>query len=490
MKKLIYSVLFLFLGQSLLTAQNGQIFGLNFVNSTLQFTRLNPADGSVEILSNGAISPDRFSQGVADFDPNTKSYFYLRGLGDDTELIQVNATTGNLVRRLTIANPNAAVAPITNLAYNWLEDKIYGVSHEFVGGNDRLRLCSIDLNNGALTLIASEPNSVGPYQSGNSDIDPIHRKYYYATTDQIVSVDLDSGEATTANLDFPDNSVNQFLVNLTYNWQDQKIYGLHFLSVSDPNPLDTVYFTSQLRLATVDATTGQVDIISDLATSPDGFSMGDCDIDPVNNRYFYIRQEQLYTVDLTTGELLSKVAIENPNNAIAPVINMVYDDLSNQTEALRMNMPEELSLQDGESMELNAWVGDDAQYLWNDGSTEAIREISEPGWYQVEITKGGFTVMGETTIDFATSLSPTAPEERQLRLYPLPANEVLHYELARTMEEELQLDILNGNGQLIQQLSLSQQSGTLDLSNLVGGNYWVRLQTADRVELQPLIIIR
>ncbi|MEL6635316.1 MAG: T9SS type A sorting domain-containing protein [Bacteroidota bacterium] len=488
MKNATLLVLFLSLGHLGLLAQAGQIYGLNFVNSSLQFARLDPTSGAVNILSNGPISPDQFSQGVADFDPITKSYFYIRGIANNAELIQVNAPSGQLIRRVTIDNPNGAVTPMTNLAYNWLEDKIYGVSHEF-SGSDRLRLSTVDLATGDLTVISSQPSSVGPYQSGNSDIDPIHRKYYYATPNEIVTVDLDNGEATSVNLDYPDNSVNQFFVNLTYNWLDQKIYGLHFLAITDPNPFDTLYFTSQLRLATVDAGTGQVDIISELPTSPDGFSTGNCDIDPANNRYFYIRQQQLHVVDLTTGELLDLVPIENNNNAVAPIVNMVYDDQV-QTQALRMNMPNELSLAPGETLELNAWVGDDAQYRWSDGATEAIRQIDVAGRYEVEITKGDITVVGETTVDFSTSLRPTSPEERSWQLFPQPASDVLNYQSKSTLQEAVSLEIMDLTGKRVRQTVLDRESGTIDLSDMVPGTYWLRLREADRVEVQPLIIQR
>ncbi|MEO0778494.1 MAG: hypothetical protein AAF146_18150, partial [Bacteroidota bacterium] len=111
MKNATLLVLFLSLGHLGLLAQAGQIYGLNFVNSSLQFARLDPTSGAVNILSNGPISPDQFSQGVADFDPITKSYFYIRGIANNAELIQDNAPSGQLIRRVTIDNPNGAVTP-------------------------------------------------------------------------------------------------------------------------------------------------------------------------------------------------------------------------------------------------------------------------------------------------------------------------------------------------------------------------------------------
>ena len=475
MKYLLLSTLFsLTIALNNAMAQEDKAYGLNFVGSEIRFAELDLTDGSVEILSNGPITPDLLQQGVADFNPIDKSYFYIRGNSAAQYLIQVDALTGELIGETLLDNPNGAVAPITNIAFNWLDDKIYGVSHEFNGITEVLNLVVLDPATGIIEQISEEPVSLGPYLSGNSDIDPIHRKYHYITTNTLYSVDLDTGESTSIEVNFPPNSNPQSLVNIAYNWIDLQLYGLQFLSIPDPDIFDEDYFTSELRLSKIDMETGAVTVISEDPISNDGFSMGDCDIDPTNNRYFYIRQNAIHIVDLTTGDPISIIPIENPNNAIAPILNMAFDDLAIVPPSLIMDMEPTLFLAPNEPLEVDVWVGNDVNYLWNDGVTSPIRTIDQPGAYNVEIKRNDFTINASTVVEISTAINST-DLNKSLTINPTIASNFINIYLeGQENADPISFDIIDNSGKIRRTDFLSNELKNVDISFLENGLYYLK----------------
>ncbi len=388
MYKLFTFILFvcLFLLNSPAQSPTDKLYGLHFTSSGLSFASMDMTNGEVEILSNGTISQDSFGQGIYDYDPVGKRYFYIRYDGGNTLLYVVDALSGSISDIFTLDNPYGAVTPFTNITYNWLDDQLYGISHEMDGMMTTSRVTTVDPNTGIITDITNGVISTSGYQYGNADIDPVNRMYHYISGDSLYSVNLDDGSASILSLSFPAayGSSTQFIVNLAYDWMDDVVYGLHFLSIPDPDIFDYNFFSSELRLCSINMQTGEIEVISNAPTSNDGFSMGDCDIDPTNDRYFYVRQNNLYTVDLNTGDLISVVPIQNTNNAVAPIINMAYDDLSELPGVLQMDMEEKLFINQGESISLNVNLGDASSYLWSDGYVGAEKEISEAGTYSVE----------------------------------------------------------------------------------------------------------
>lgn len=461
-------------------AQNNTAYGLNFTSAGVKFASFDMTTGEVEILSDGIVSPQGFAQGVADFDPVSKSYFFIQGGGNNTKVYQINAQTGAITNSSIIDDPNAAVIPLTNIAFNWMDGKLYGVSHEY-NGSDLLKFVTVDPSTGILTYLSDTPTSTGAYSSGNSDIDPIHRKYYYVASDRIYTVDLDSGIATSAAIEFPDYDSNQFLANLMYNYMDQKLYGLHFLAVPDDNIFDEDYYHSELRLASIDPETGVLDLISEEPTSNDGFSMGDCDIDTANDRYLYIRQDALYSVDLNSGEVLDVVPLENENQAVVPIINMAYDDLSDQLAPMTMQMGETRIMEPGASLEVSAWIGDDLQYQWSDGSTDHSRTITEPGQYDLEIIHGGFTVQGKLLVEMTESAtSIEEPVEGKMSVYPNPAQAQLFLDLNGQMVDlAREYRIVDVSGKVLKSGALIEGAARhqIPLQGLPSGTYLLELLT-------------
>lgn len=472
--------------------QADKIYGLNFVGSELRFTSMDINTAEVEILSQQALSPDIFQSGVADFDPIEKRYFYVRGSGSNEQVFTVNALTGNIINNPVMTGGTTSgantVTRLTNIAYNWLDGELYGLNHQY-NGSEVLRLAKVELETGAVTMISDTPTSTSPYLSGNSDIDPVNRRYFYATASNIYTVDLDDGSLINSpSINYPMTGT-QFTANLSYDWQNDIIYCLHFLSVPNPDPFSTD-FTSELRLATIDPTTGEMILISNDITSNDGFSMGDCDIDPTGNRYFYVRQDSLYIVDLNDGSVIDQIAIENQNNAIAPIINMVYDDLTDDNPGdLVMDMGETIFMEPGQTMELNAWVGEEATYQWQDGSIEATLSVSEAGEYSVTITRDAFTIHGAVTVEMTPVSISELEAGLDFKIYPNPAQESLQYEINGADLLGGTLTLLDINGKPVLSKNISGNVGTLNVKSLSDGTYLLQYEAEGLTVSKKVLIV-
>ncbi|MEL7533377.1 MAG: T9SS type A sorting domain-containing protein [Bacteroidota bacterium] len=469
----------------MLSAQNGLIYGLHFSNGQLRFSEYNLQSGNLNVLTPNPISPDGYQPGVADYDHFNKVYYYLRGGGTGSQIYAIDALTGNTLSSPNLNSGGTAVSPITNIAFNWLNDTIYGLNYTYNSNTDatNLKLASVDPQSGVVQIISNSPISTTPFGSGNSDIDPVHRRYFYITTDRLYTVDLDDGTATSdVAINMP---ANTSFVNLTYNWVDQQLYGLAFGPAANPSGI----FTYQLQLATLDPSTGNVQILSTTPLSLDGFSTSDCDIDPVGNRYFYIRQNALYTADLTTGALLSVTALPNASNAIAPLTNMAFDEFTTALPLPRaqMNMGETGSFDPANPPVLDAFVGADASYLWNDGSTEAQMQASGPGIYSIQIAKGSFVIEGSIELELSNTTAIEASLPQALSVFPNPANDYLFYQWEQT-EPLIGMQLYNSQGKIVWQQNAPTAQGQISVSSLAAGIYLLKIQTAEGQRVERVVL--
>ncbi len=473
-------------------AQAEKIYGLNFSANELKLTSMDINTGEVEILSSEVLSPDIFAQGVSDFDPIEKRYFYVRGgNSNNTELFTVDALTGETISSPTLSQPGTGntVSPITNIAYNWLDDELYGVNHQYNGNNTELRLSKVNTETGEVTIIANNPSSTTPFLIGNSDIDPVNRKYYYATTDKIYTVDLDSGlTVDNPNIQYP-MSGNQFTANLTYDWQNDLLYCLHFLSVPNPDPFSDS-LTSELRLSTIDPISGSMTLISQEITSNDGFSMGDCDIDPTGNRYFYVRQNELYIVSLFDGTVIAQIPVENQNNAVVPMINMSYDDLSSiPSGPIPMDMGESILLSPNETINVSAWVGDEAIYEWQDGNTDHNRTISEAGVYTVTINKDAFAIEGTLEVNATLSTEDDLKLNVDFVVAPNPASENILYTIESEKPLTGQVLLLDAFGRVLQTNNTLENTGSFSVKEMPSGTYSLQYREGDKLVSRNVLVV-
>ncbi len=475
MKK-IYFLFLLFLIGTTLSAQSNAIYGLEFRTGQLRLTSLDDSTGQVNVISNSVLSPDMFQQGVADFDPINKRYFYVRQPNGNTQFYTVDALTGNTINAPVISNTASnVVSAITNIGYNWLNDTIYGLEHAY-NGQTLLRLVSIDPVSGNRHIISPYPISRTPYLSGNSDIDPIHRHYYYATTDSVYTVSLDDGVAINRAKIITTASNVVGIVNLAYNWKNGKLYGLQFQSQP-----------GRLKLCELNPVTGVVTVLSNSVLSPDGFSMGNSDIDPSNDRYFYTRGGNLYNVDLNTGNLNSITPIQNPNNAISPITSISYDDLATPPPPLPMRMGDSTSIQANGYVTLDAYVGMDANYLWNTGDTTSSIQVSQPNTYSVTITKDNVTISGSIKVLETSTNTNSIDLNANIKVFPNPTNNVLQYDIQVKTTSLYKISIINNIGQVIRTYEQQQSKGELSLDDLSNGTYYISFQNNESRYVQVFI---
>jgi Secretion system C-terminal sorting domain len=76
---------------------------------------------------------------------------------------------------------------------------------------------------------------------------------------------------------------------------------------------------------------------------------------------------------------------------------------------------------------------------------------------------------------------------QNVKLFPNPANESLRIELAET-SGSAQIELINLQGELVQRISTAQAVSTISTSELAAGMYLLRVQTADGVSVQRVVI--
>jgi hypothetical protein len=153
-------------------------------------------------------------------------------------------------------------------------------------------LSSINPLTGSATIIS--PVGLAKYvTTGVSTIDPVNKRFYFLSPgDTICAVDLITGDLLAKNK----NSLSG-------------TYDLHLMEF---NCLDTTLYAISLDstgmdfLSTVDPMTGSTTIISPVGLAK-YVNTGVSTLDPVNNRFFFLSTDDtIYSVDITTGNLLAK----------------------------------------------------------------------------------------------------------------------------------------------------------------------------------------
>ncbi len=171
------------------------IYGIHNLGGVLYLASIDPISGAMTILSQTAIGPDGYSSGVSDIDPYQRRFFYI----SSNRLYIVNLDNGNLINWVFLSNPNGAIVPIINIAYNFITQKVYGLNMKADpnSNNSHLRFAEININTGTVSLINQVPLSFDEFSSGVSDLNPFNNSYTYVrgigSASQIITVDLATG---------------------------------------------------------------------------------------------------------------------------------------------------------------------------------------------------------------------------------------------------------------------------------------------------------
>ncbi len=354
--------------------QGQEIVGLNFSNRKLKLAKANPTTGQLQILSPNVLSLDPFLNGDAAYDPIGDRYFYVQGNMATPNLLCVDAETGVPLSVSIVQNVNGGNAVLFNMVYHPNEDALYGLNML----NQGLYLTKVQPTTGQATIISNQ--SIGPafFQSGDAAIDVAGGRYIFTqgtgNSQKVVSVSLTTGQVISSPVITNPNNAIAALVNIAYNPLDQQLYGLNFSGY-------------HLRFVSVDPQTGITTMTNPNPLSGDLFSSGDGILDPATGRYFYVRgrPSQLYTVDITTGTLIGSPTIMNPNNAVAPIMNIVLRD-SDCNSPLIGNPdplgPDTVVFNPSYTLYPNI---PNAAYQWWNGDTTDSQTVTQSGTYWVDI---------------------------------------------------------------------------------------------------------
>lgn len=257
------------------------------------------------------------------------------------------------------------------------------------------------------------------------------------------------------------------------------IYGLNFT-------------TGQLKLASIDIANGQLNILSQNPLSRDCFGQAVCDIDPVRRRYYYVRQDpatgaELITASLDDGRLLSRITLSDPdpNGSIVPITNIAVNELfALPNSRISMNMGGTTSMTPGQQMQLNAYVGPQASYLWQDGSTQPIMNVSTPGTYTVDINRQGFNIRGEVTVtatDMEEALLPGI-----VNAFPNPFQAMLTITWSGEPNRPIQYSLRDAIGKIVREGDIMEEI-SISTRDLSPGGYVLQLTDGSRSQYKLVI---
>ena len=342
--------------QGLLLSLNHDDAGLGLAATYLS------TEDYIMVGENGTTS-DGYPSGVADLDCFGERFFYTR---HPNKLVTLDAVTGEILHNVTIDNPLDADVPLTNIAYDWTDDKLYGIAHWYSNGTN-VQLISVDPATGDVELVADGADYGASYGSGNCDIDALGNRYFMFGGDKLKVWDTTTGDMlVNTNLPVLFGSANdESWTHPMYHPVEDRIYALHMLYPEEYDWNGGLYQT-EIRLARIHPETAEVEWITEDEISMDGIQSGLCDLDPFNNRIFYHRVNGMKIFSTDGAQLGS---ISNPSGSISPWANVQYHDLSTDPTAIvgtdatvtsvewdgasALTLPHEL----GDAVSFDGWTG-------------------------------------------------------------------------------------------------------------------------------------
>ena len=348
----------------------GLLLSLNHDDAGLGLAATYLATEDYIMVGENGTTSDGYPSGVADLDCFSERFFYTR---HPNKLVTLDAVTGEILHNVTIDNPLDADVPFTNIAYDWTDDKLYGIAHWY-SNTTNVQLISVDPETGEVEVIADGPDYGASYGSGNCDIDALGNRYFMIGGDKLKVWDTTTGEMIT-NTYIPTlfgGFNDEDWTHLMYHPVEDRIYALH-MRYPESSGGGGLYQT-EIRLARIHPETAEVEWYTEDEISMDGIQSGLCDLDPFNNRIFYYRVNgmKMFT---TEGESLG--TISNPSGSISPWANVQYHDLSTDPTAIVGTDASVTSVEwDGESaMTLPHGLGGAVAFEgWTDTNGETVMD--------------------------------------------------------------------------------------------------------------------
>jgi len=198
----------------------------------------------------------------------------------------------------------------------------------------------------------------------------------------------------------------------------------------------------------------------------------------------------LYIVSLFDGTVIAQIPIENLNNAVVPIINMSYDDLTAPpTEPLVLDMGDPVLLSDNETINVSAWIGDDAIYEWQDGNTDHDRTISEAGVYTVTVNKDAFTIQGALEVNSTVSANDDLHLNIDFSVAPNPTSDNILYSIESKRPLTGQLVLLDAYGRVLQTNNTVENTGSFSVKQMPTGTYSLQYREGDQVLSRNVLVV-
>ncbi len=353
----------------------------------------------------------------------------------DNGLKSVDLSTGQLTNTATINNPNGT-GYFDLFRFNTSDSLMYGLSRRNITNpqtgqvTGTMYLATIDELTGTVTEIS--PTSIGQsFALSGSAIDPHQMVFYYSSGSQLIGLDMYTGGIfSNPTLTFPNGGQN--FDNFTYSCSDTTMYGLVRSNYYTPvyNPVTgmttQVFDSAAVHLGKVNAMTGEVTKISTQSIGVSSFSVnGSSTIDPVNLIYYFI-----------SGTSSGGLSIYGVSLQTGLVVSQ--STISN-TGALYFDM----------------------MRIQND-------------CYESYPTRFNPSV----------NIEETLTTTKNITVYPNPFTN----QITVSSETGLQkIELFHANGQVINNVSISDKEFTLETSQLMNGIYFLQVTSLDGMEIIKII---
>ena len=140
---------------------------------------------------------------------------------------------------------------------------------------------------------------------------------------------------------------------------------------------------------------------------------------------------------------------------------------------------------------LNAGA-DYSSYTWNDTVGIRTHEAGSGGWYKLEVTDiHSCYAVDSVFIANNTSIGDAIFPDAGLKVYPNPANNLLHIEFESADDEVLYLELFDALGRKIHAKEYHHVKGiieTLDVSNIPKGIIYLRIRQDEQQAIRKIII--